>query len=89
MSLLHKLSSDIQSQVNIINAYLKENDLPQPSFAGDSPSGLPDDSAVQKARLLLIEQASALHNLAIGPADHLRWHMMNVSLMIPTPAARQ
>lgn len=79
MSTFAKLASDIQSHVDVIDTYLAEHKLPQPSFAADSPRELPLDANVQRARLLLIEQASALANLAIGAADHLRWHCMNVS----------
>ncbi|RYO88689.1 hypothetical protein DL766_004431 [Monosporascus sp. MC13-8B] len=77
MSLLRKLSTEIQSHVDVIDSYLTKHNLPQPSFAADSPTGLPDTAEVQRARLLLIETASALANLATGSADHLRWHMMN------------
>ncbi|KAI1077858.1 O-methyltransferase-domain-containing protein [Whalleya microplaca] len=77
MSLLRMLSSDIQSHVDVIGTYLTKHNLPQPSFAVDSPTGLPDDAEVQRARLLLIETASTLANLATGSADHLRWHMLN------------
>ncbi|RYP05066.1 hypothetical protein DL765_009961 [Monosporascus sp. GIB2] len=77
MSLLRKSSTEIQSHVNVIDSYLTKHNLPQPSFAADSPTGLPDTAEVQQARLLLIETASALANLATGSADHLRWHMMN------------
>lgn len=79
MSTLVKLASDIQSQVDVINTYLTVNQLPQPSFAADSPTELPLNVDVQRARLRLIETASALANLAIGSADHLRWHCTNAS----------
>lgn len=71
------LAADIQSQVDVINKYLTQHNLPQPSFEPDSPTELPLNSDVQRARLLLIEKAAALTNLAIGSADHLRWHMLN------------
>ncbi|RYP81239.1 hypothetical protein DL769_002069 [Monosporascus sp. CRB-8-3] len=80
MSLLRKLSTEIQSHVDVIDTYLTKHNLPQPSFAADSPTGLPGTADVQRARLLLIETASALANLATGSADHLRWHMMNINL---------
>jgi hypothetical protein len=79
MVTLSELAADIQSQVGIIDSYLKQNNLPQPSFAVDSPSELPLDADVQRARLKLIETSSALANLATGSADHLRWRCMSVS----------
>jgi hypothetical protein len=66
------LTADIQSQVNIIDAYLNKHKLPQPSFAPDSPTELPLDAGVQRARLKLIETASALANLATEMAMFLR-----------------
>jgi hypothetical protein len=64
--------------VAVIDSYLKENDLPQPTFDVDSPRELPHDPNVQRARMLLIEKASALANLATGAADHLLWQQMIV-----------
>ncbi|KAE8383474.1 O-methyltransferase-domain-containing protein [Aspergillus bertholletiae] len=77
MVTLAELASDIQSHVKVIDSYLTEHDLPQPTFAPDSPRELPLDASVQRARMLLIETAMALSNLAIGAADNLRWHCMN------------
>ncbi|KAF1993359.1 S-adenosyl-L-methionine-dependent methyltransferase [Amniculicola lignicola CBS 123094] len=71
-----ELAADIQTQVNIIDTYLKEHNLPQPSFDVDSPTELPIDPNVQRARLKLIEAGGALENLATGSADHLRWRCM-------------
>nr|7BQO_A Chain A, HpiI [Hymenoscyphus scutula]7BQP_A Chain A, HpiI [Hymenoscyphus scutula] len=77
MATISNLASDIQSQVDVIDSYLKKHNLQQPSFEVDSPSELPLDANVQRARLKLIETATSLANLAIGSADHLRWHCMN------------
>lgn len=79
-STFSKLVSDIQAQVDVIDGYLTQHQLPQPSFAPSSPAELPPDANVQRARLMLIETASALENLAIGSADRLRWHFLNVCL---------
>jgi len=79
MVTLSELAQEVQSHVAVIDKYLKEHNLPQPTFDADSPLELPLDADVQRARMLLIEQASALANLATGAADHLRWHCMNVS----------
>lgn len=74
-----KLASEVQTQVDIIDGYLTLHNLEQPSFAPDSPAELPDNADVQRARLRLIEKASALASLAIGAADHLRWQSLIVS----------
>ncbi|KAM5462222.1 putative 6-hydroxytryprostatin B O-methyltransferase [Microsporum audouinii] len=77
MSLFRQLAKDIQGHVDVIDDSLARLNAAQPTFAADSPTGLPLDAQVQQARLLLIEKAWAIANLAIGSADHLRWHMMN------------
>ncbi|EEQ35629.1 putative 6-hydroxytryprostatin B O-methyltransferase [Microsporum canis] len=77
MSLFRQLAKDIQGHVDVIDDSLARLNASQPTFTADSPTGLPLDAQVQQARLLLIEKAWAIANLAIGSADHLRWHMMN------------
>ena len=79
MVTLTEIAANIREQVDIIDAYLKENNLEQPSFDVNSPTELPTDPKVQRARLNLIEAGGALENLATGSADHLRWRCMTVS----------
>lgn len=82
MASLSELSSTISVQVNEITKYLETHGLPPPSFDADSPSTLPADPVVQRARLDLIEAASALTNLAIGSADLTRWQVLEASVFL-------
>lgn len=79
MASLTELSSTISVRANEITKYLETHRLPQPSFDADSPSTLPADPVVQRARLDLIEAATALTNLAIGSADLTRWQVLEAS----------
>lgn len=79
MASLRELSSSIALRVNEITEYLETHRLPLPSFDADSPSTLPSDPVVQRARLDLIEAATALANLAIGSADLIRWQVLEAS----------
>lgn len=82
MASLSELSSTISVRVNEITKYLETHGLPPPSFDADSPSTLPADPVVQRARLDLIEAASALTNLAIGSADLTRWQVLEASVFL-------
>lgn len=79
MVTLAELAHEIQFNVAVIDDYLKKHNLQQPTFDVDSPKELPPDANVQRARMLLIEKATALANLATGSADDLLWHQMTVS----------
>lgn len=80
MTSLNELSATISVKVDEITKYLESHRLPPPSFDHDSPSALPADPLVQRARLALIEAASALTNLAIGSADFTRWQVLEASI---------
>lgn len=79
MASLCELSSTIAIRAYQITEYLETHRLPQPSFDADCPSTLPADPVVQRARLDLIEAATALTNLAIGSADLIRWQVLEAS----------
>jgi 6-hydroxytryprostatin B O-methyltransferase len=73
-SSLSNLSITIFENVNIVNQYLHENHLPQPTFEGSGPStvlpvGSPQN--VQQARQKLIAASLELAQLAIGPSEFL------------------
>ena len=82
MTSFSNISDTITARVAVIEEYIKANDLKSPSFDADSPSALPAVPMVQKARLDLIEAATALKNLAIGSADLTRWQVLEVSLRV-------
>jgi hypothetical protein len=76
-SRLTELSKIIAEKTAIIDGYLTEKNLPQPSFDPDGPAELGPiargDEHVQKARIELIDATKELRDLAIGPADSLRY----------------
>lgn len=67
------LATKIGELTATINSYLKENNLPGPSFKKDAPLRLPNAPEVQGARFELVEAALDLYHLAAGPADYLFW----------------
>jgi hypothetical protein len=75
---LKELALTITSQVSTINNFLEKNALPQPSFAVDGPASLPEDLEVQSARLALIEAATDMLHLAMGPLDYMRWQPLTL-----------
>ncbi|KAK0716458.1 O-methyltransferase-domain-containing protein [Apiosordaria backusii] len=71
---LTHLAQEIAKHASIITTYLQSHNLPQPSFASDSPAHpIPEtDEKLSAARLALIEATKALHALAIGPSETTR-----------------
>jgi hypothetical protein len=74
------LAAKISSSTAIITGYLKKNNLPQPTFAVDSPRSLPEVPEVQAARMALIEAAAKIHHLAIGADDYIWQQSLTVSI---------
>lgn len=80
-SLLVKLSQTIARETEKVDAYLRENSIPAPTFEADGPydyPALPDE--IQKARLAVIKAAADLKDLMVGPKESLRWMAWDVSL---------
>ena len=75
------LVAQISSSTAIITGYLEKNNLPQPTFAVDSPRSLPEAPEIQAARMALIEAAAKIHHLAIGAEDYI-WHQ-SLTVSIP------
>jgi hypothetical protein len=89
-SRLSELSSIITQKTSEIEAYLAAKGLPQPSFHPDAPVELGpiarEDEEIQKARIDLIDATKELRDLAVGPADSLRylpWEVRPLVLQIP------
>jgi len=74
------LAAQISSSTAMIAGYLEKNNLPQPTFAVDSPRSLPDVPEVQAARMALIEAAAKIHHLAIGADDYIWQQSLTVSI---------
>jgi 6-hydroxytryprostatin B O-methyltransferase len=79
---LKGLATAINKNVSIIDACLEHSSLPKPSFALD---GLrrwdhPELDQAHEARIALIDAATDLMHLAMGPYEYLRTEYMAVSL---------
>jgi hypothetical protein len=74
---LKELASAISFQSSIVNEFLEKNPLPQPSFA---PYGLRNwedaDGEVQAARMQLIEAATDILHLAMGPSEYIKFNAL-------------
>ncbi|KAK4200500.1 O-methyltransferase-domain-containing protein [Triangularia verruculosa] len=71
---LVNLAHDIVKHATTITNYLQSHNLPQPSFASNSPAHpIPEnDEKLSATRLALIEATKALQALAIGPSETTR-----------------
>ncbi|KAL5341993.1 O-methyltransferase-like protein [Aspergillus crustosus] len=81
MNRIVELAAHIQQRTADIDAYLQENNLPQPSFDEDGPTehNLTSEEMV-KARDDVLGATLELHNLILGPAMCLRPFLNGVSL---------
>lgn len=67
---LLSLADDIQREVKAITDFCNTNDLTSPSLSQDWPDdNLP--GSIQTSRMKLREAANAMHDIAVGPFDHL------------------
>jgi hypothetical protein len=86
-SRLIALAQTITRETEILDRYLKENDLPYPNFDVEGPSDfprLPDD--ISRARHEVVRATTELRDLTVGPTETLRWMAWDVSL--PPPGQR-
>jgi hypothetical protein len=75
------LAKKIAKETEALEAYMKENNLPMPSFEVDAPADfptLPED--IMKSRQEIIYATKELGLLAHGPRESLRWGVWEVSL---------
>ncbi len=81
---LSQLVDEISSNTKIIVDYLKQNNLPQPSFDPNGPtSPIPEDEEeVSAARAAVIEATRTLHTLAVGPGETTRFLCFNELCML-------
>ncbi|KEZ41332.1 hypothetical protein SAPIO_CDS7441 [Scedosporium apiospermum] len=70
LSLARKITADAE----ILDSYLKENDLAIPGLGSDSPSDFPDlPPEIQESRQRIQRNSSKLQWLARGPVETIRW----------------
>ena len=82
---LSKLVSDISQQVSVLEKYLEQNDLPEPSVA---EGGLtewkipPTEKDLAAARVGLLDTIDSLRYLALGPTEVLTRAAHSVSISL-------
>ncbi|KAE9993411.1 hypothetical protein EG327_005182 [Venturia inaequalis] len=75
-SRLSELTAIISTNTKTIEQYLANNDLPPLSFDVDAAKDFPVPSTndeIQKARRAVVNATQELHDLMVGPREHLRW----------------
>lgn len=71
-------------QARKLTELMEARGIAPPSFARDSSSSFPaglEYKEIQDARMALIDAATALQHLAIGPEDWIKWQALTVSSM--------
>jgi len=82
LSLARKITADAE----ILDSYLKENDLAIPGLGSDSPSDFPDlPPEIQESRQRIQRNSSKLQWLARGPVETIRWATWGVSVPFAMP----
>ncbi|CCE33226.1 related to sterigmatocystin 7-O-methyltransferase precursor [Claviceps purpurea 20.1] len=78
VSRLVALARRISADADKVDAYLRENNLPQPGFEVDAPGDFPSLPAdVQQSRQQIVHDALELGRLARGPRETVRWGVWN------------
>ena len=80
---LNDVALEITAHCKTITNFLTAQNLSHPSFAVDGPIGLPsgpENEKLQEARIALVDAAAAIHHLAIGPDDWIKWQALTVRL---------
>lgn len=82
-SRLSELTAIISSNTKTIEQYFANNDLPSLSFDVDATRDFPVASTneeIQKARRAVVNATQELHDLMVGPREHLRWMAWSVCI---------
>jgi hypothetical protein len=81
-SRLLELTNIISENTKAIDQFFAANGLPELSFSADSPLQFPVPSSneeIQNARRKVILATRELHDLMVGPREHVRWMSWSVS----------
>ncbi|KAH7376879.1 S-adenosyl-L-methionine-dependent methyltransferase [Plectosphaerella cucumerina] len=79
LSTLTALAARIAKSAEVIDSFLKENQLPEPSFEADGPKNFPvtdKNPEILAARDELIDCTQELRDLVVGPTDTIKWRTM-------------
>jgi hypothetical protein len=76
---LNGLAAAITQAASAISSYIEEHKLPAPSFAENGPEKYPRAPEVQFARLQLLDAATDLLHLAMGPESYSLMYPIFVS----------
>lgn len=82
-SRLSELTAIISTNTKTIDQYLANNDLPPLSFGVDAAKDFPVPSTneeIQHARRAVVNATQELHDLMVGPREHLRWMAWSVCI---------
>ena len=63
------LVEEVQREAKIITDFCNTNGVSSPSLSRDWPDDLPEN--IQASRMKLREAANAVHDIAVGPFNHL------------------
>ncbi|KAK4223466.1 S-adenosyl-L-methionine-dependent methyltransferase [Podospora fimiseda] len=87
MASIIDLSTRIATNTTLLNTYLTEHNLPFPSFDISAPIDLLPPSTtppeILSARQQIINDTSALHNLLLGPREHIMSTYQPISMISP------
>jgi hypothetical protein len=75
VSRLAQLAESVLNNTKVLDSYLRDHDLPAPSFDADGPTNFgisADEPHVERARTEAIEAAAELADLLQGPMNFLR-----------------
>ena len=67
---ISELADSIKANANILEEFLKTNNLPTPSFGVNGPASIPiptNELKVLEARGAIVSAAQELRNLVLGP----------------------
>lgn len=83
LSTLTALATRIAKSAELIDSFLKENQLSEPSFEADGPKNFPvtdKNPDILAARDELIDCTQELRDLVVGPTDTIKWRTMVVCM---------
>lgn len=76
------LAERISKSTETIESFLKDKQLPAPSFDADGPKTFPatdENPDILAARDELIDCTQELRDLVVGPTDTIKWRTMTVN----------